>query len=166
MMSNKKHAEPIQIGLILLKSLKKIDFEKKLKEGAIWNAWDEMVGKRVAKHSMPESLTDGLLVITVSDPIWMQQLQFMKEMIINKVNENLKESLVKKIYFKLGECISPLKVENEDTKSNEWSSIKLSDDHLEKINFAVKDIKDSDLQKSIERLMIKATKLKKFRKKT
>jgi hypothetical protein len=155
--------KPVSIGDVLLESLKRHGFDGRIREHTIWDAWGEIVGNTIAQYSQPENIKNGLLVVKVSDPIWMQQLQFMKEIIIEKTNERLKKPLVKKIYLKIGECVSEKVVTKENIEPNSWNSIELDKDCLRKVDLATSEISDPDLQESIRKLMIKEKKLKKYR---
>ncbi len=44
----------------------------------------------------------ALLFVKVSSPVWMQELQFMKEMIADKLNQRLNGEIVKNIFFMVG----------------------------------------------------------------
>jgi len=151
------------IGSILQASLRKLGLQSGIKEHAIWDAWDGIVGDRIARFSQPESIKNGLLVIKVSDPVWMQQLQFMKDIIMAKVNEYFKESLVKRIYLKMGGSISKNVTHHEDIAPEKWNSIELNDNFLKKINLEVNKINDSHLRESVKKLMIKEEKLREYR---
>jgi hypothetical protein len=47
------------------------------------------------------------LFVKVTSPVWMQQLQFMKQMIAEKLNQRLKREIVKNIFFVVGRIDSP-----------------------------------------------------------
>ena len=68
----------------------------------IWKVWDEAVGKAVARNAQPLWIRDGRLRVKVSDPIWLQELEFAGETIKEKLNRKLGRDGVKKIEFRLG----------------------------------------------------------------
>jgi predicted nucleic acid-binding Zn ribbon protein len=87
---------------VLDKSLKRLDLTARLDEYGVWPIWNDVVGKSIARNAQPEKIRNGTLFVKVSSPVWMQQLQFMKEMITEKLNQRLKETIVKNLFFMVG----------------------------------------------------------------
>jgi predicted nucleic acid-binding Zn ribbon protein len=54
--------------------------------GAVFAKWDDIVGPVVADHSWPISLTRGVLVIGVEEPIWHTQLTFLQVDILERLS--------------------------------------------------------------------------------
>jgi hypothetical protein len=71
-------------------------------DAGIWKFWDEIVGSAVSKNARPSRIKNGMLRVTVSDPIWLQELQFIEESIREKLNDKLGRNAVKKVEFKIG----------------------------------------------------------------
>lgn len=90
------------IGAVLEQSLKRFDLAPRLDEYGVWPIWREVVGKVIARNAQPEKIRNGTLFIKVSSPVWMQELQFMKEMIAGKLNQRLNGEIVKNIFFMVG----------------------------------------------------------------
>ncbi|NOX25097.1 MAG: DUF721 domain-containing protein [Deltaproteobacteria bacterium] len=51
--------------------------------------WDEVVGAEIAAHAQPEVIKRDVLWLRVSDSVWMQQLQFEKMPVLEKINDRL-----------------------------------------------------------------------------
>jgi hypothetical protein len=68
----------------------------------IWKLWDSAVGKRIAEHARPSTIKRGVLVVKVSDSVWLQELEFKAEDIRTRLNSELKREAVKRIRFKVG----------------------------------------------------------------
>jgi len=68
----------------------------------IWKLWDGVVGKKVAEHARPFSIKKGILLVKVTDSIWLQELEFKTEGIKEKLNSQLQRKAVKKIRFRVG----------------------------------------------------------------
>lgn len=68
----------------------------------IWNFWDEVVGSAISKNARPSRIRNGMLRVTVSDPIWLQELKFMEGRIRERLNEKLGRNAVKRIEFRVG----------------------------------------------------------------
>jgi hypothetical protein len=76
--------------------------EKRLKEGKIWLVWDAAVGAQIANRARPVRFSAGVLTIAVNTAPWMQQLNYLKETLVTKLNAALGEPLVQDIYLKVG----------------------------------------------------------------
>jgi predicted nucleic acid-binding Zn ribbon protein len=68
----------------------------------IWKVWDEVVGPAISKNARPLWIKNGKLKVTVSDPIWLQELQFVEKDIREKLNGKLGRKAVDKIEFRVG----------------------------------------------------------------
>lgn len=79
-----------------------LPLEGRLREGRIWQVWDTVVGKSVAAKAQPVGFRDGTLTVVVSSAPWMQQLTFLKQGIIDRLNESLGTDLVHDLYLKAG----------------------------------------------------------------
>jgi hypothetical protein len=108
-----------RLGAVLDHSLKRFELSARLDEYGVWPIWNDVVGKTVALNAQPEKIRNGTLFVKVSSPVWMQQLQFMKELILEKLNQRLKGELVKTIFFMVGQinlqdldAAEPLTAEN------------------------------------------------------
>ena len=77
----------------------------RLSRGMIWDVWEEIVGPQVAIHAWPERFTErDILVVAVTDSVWMQQLCFQRQLLIDKLNACLPSGArIKDIRFVLGD---------------------------------------------------------------
>jgi len=82
-------------------------FGNRLKELVIWQHWSKAVGASIAAHTRPLRIYGGQLTVLVSSATWMQQLNFMKEELRNKLNHTLGDEQVKSISFKTGKLHEP-----------------------------------------------------------
>lgn len=95
-----KNREPEKIGAVLSELIRKFGYEGKLREVDAVKLFNEVAGKEIARHCRAVKITDGRLIVKVSDPIWRQQLVFLKGELIAKLNARLDKSIVKDIYLK------------------------------------------------------------------
>jgi len=91
-----------KLAEILEKSLKRLDLAGRLTEHGVWPIWNETVGATIARNAQPEKIRNGTLFVKVSGSTWMQQLQYMKEMISEKLNQRMGKEVVKNIFFVVG----------------------------------------------------------------
>ena len=108
----RKTLQPIdRIGDVLGNSLKRLELYSRLDEYGVWPIWNDVVGKTIALNAQPEKIRNGTLFVKVTSAVWMQQLQFMKQMIAEKLNQRLKKEIVKNIFFVVGPIHSPSRPE-------------------------------------------------------
>lgn len=70
-------------------------------DAKIWEIWDKAVGPGIAGHARPSWIRKGLLRVEVSDPIWLQELEFVSNDIKEKLNEKLGGKRIKNVEFRL-----------------------------------------------------------------
>ena len=116
----KKISPTENLGAVLEQSLKRLDLAARLEEYAVWPIWNDVVGGVIARNAQPEKIRNGTLFVKVSSPVWMQQLQFMKDMIAAKLNHRLKGEIVKNIFFMVGriDVTEELAAEKNDVADN------------------------------------------------
>lgn len=144
-----KNNSPIEkLGEILDKSLKRLDLAPKLEEYGIWPIWNETVGTTIARNAQPEKIRNGTLFVKVASPTWMQELQYMKEMISEKLNQSSGRPVVKNIFFFIGKLDSTT-VKSKSQEASAFSSrsteLTLDEEHL-------RSIKDPEIRRALKRL--------------
>lgn len=55
----------------------------------VFDDWEGIVGARIAAHTTPRSLKDGVLSVDVDDPAWASQLGFMEAELIARMDGRL-----------------------------------------------------------------------------
>jgi hypothetical protein len=87
---------------ILEKLLPKLGIEARIKEQDIQEAWVGIVGEFLAKHSQPERLVAGTLMIRVIQPSVRYELdRTWKPEIIRKLRQTFGEKVIREIKFLL-----------------------------------------------------------------
>ncbi len=148
--------KPQSLRSILDKTLKALEIDVPLKTYSVLGAWNEIVGESVAGHSQPRSIRNRVLLIEVSHSTWMQQLQFLKPTLLEKVNNFLGEPLIQDIRFKLGK-ISP--TTPVPTKTHSLEEEKLDKTTLNRIESLMEKIDDEEVRRSMRKVLIKGAKL-------
>src|SRR3989338_8014148 len=90
-------------GEILNDTIRKLGLDSKIKSHQIWYIWDKVVGHHIANVAQPEDIKGKTLFVNVRDNILLRQLKFLESMMVNKLNTTIGETVINKIYFKLGE---------------------------------------------------------------
>ncbi len=132
----KKNQQIESLGAVLEQSLKRFELAQRLEEYSVWPVWNEVVGSPIARNAQPEKIRNGTLFVKVTSPVWMQQLQFMKEMIADKLNQRLGDEIVKNIFFMVGridtaEADSAAKTAEPQAEEN--TALEANDEFLESI---------------------------------
>ena len=154
--------KPQSIRSILEKTLKNLEIDVPLRTYSILGAWNEIVGESVANHSQPRSVRNHILFIDVIHPTWMQQLQFLKPTLLEKINTFLGEPLIWDIRFKLGK-ISPAIPASPKTPS--MKDEKLDKATLNRIESLLQEIDDKEMRRNLRDVFVKGAKLERSRKK-
>jgi len=154
--------KPQSIRSILEKTIKNLEIDVPLKTYSILGAWNEIVGESVGVQAQPRSIRNRILFIDVSHPTWMQQLQFLKPTLLEKINTFLGEPLIQDIRFKLGK-ISPTIA--APPKSPSLKDEKLDKATLNRIENLLQEIGDHEVRRNLKDVLVKGAKLERSRKK-
>ena len=100
-------SKPEIIGEILRKVLKKRNIPHTATDRRLLDLWTRAVGPQIAARTLPETVKRGTLYVLVSAPVWLHQLQFLKEEILGKVNELSGKAEIRSLFFSIGEIPSP-----------------------------------------------------------
>ena len=93
---------PSRVADVLGNVMKRIDPDHQLPAYALWTFWDHEVGEGIARRAQPARFRNGILFVTVATHSWMQELQFMKDDIRERLNTRLGANLVRDIFFVVG----------------------------------------------------------------
>lgn len=69
----------------------------------IWRVWREAVGAAIADRATPMRLRGRTLVVAVSSPPWMQELNLLKRGLVTAVNARLAKPLIDDVFLVLTE---------------------------------------------------------------
>ena len=152
--------KPQSIRSILENTLKSLEIDVPLKSYSILGAWNEIVGTTVATHSQPRSIRNRILFIEVAHSTWMQQLQFLKPTLLEKVNNFLGEPLIQDIRFKLGKM---LKANPSPSKTDPWRKQDVGEETLKRIEKLIQKIEDGEVRKALKEVLAKGAKLEQYR---
>ena len=94
-------AQPISIKNILPNVLSSLGIKKGIERQRTLLLWDEVVGKEIREHTSPRYVRGKKLWVDVDDPIWIQQISFLKSKILEKLNKKLEGERIVDIIFKL-----------------------------------------------------------------
>ncbi len=148
--------KPQNIRSVLENTLRGLEIDVPLKSYSVLGAWNEIVGATVAAHSQPRSIRNRILFIEVTHSTWMQQLQFLKPTLLEKVNAFLNEPLIQDIRFKLGKVLpnTPSPSSSEPRQQED-----LDEETLKKIEEMIQRIEDGGVRKALKDVLMKGANL-------
>ena len=145
-----RHDSQIErLGQVLDKSLKRMEISPRLDEYGVWPIWNDIVGTTIARNAQPEKIRNGTLFVKVTSPVWMQQLQYMKEMIAEKLNQRLKADIVKNIFFVVGR----IRLENLDVESRPPEPSPDAGQDSQPDEDFLESIRDPEIRQAFKRLL-------------
>jgi|AMWB02.1.fsa_nt_gi hypothetical protein len=145
----KRAGKPLAVASLLAGAFRGKPLERRFEEAKIWQIWDRAVGRQLAAKARPSKFNDGQLTVVVISAPWMQQLNFMKRDIAQRLNDLLGKELVREIYLKAGR---PAMAEQAERPSQPTRRA-LTGDEKEKISRASQEIRDEELRQAFVRLM-------------
>ncbi len=92
---------PTRVGDVLRSALGRIPEAQRLADHAVWAHWDAVVGPTIARHARPERLRRGVLFVAVDSPEWMQELQFLKHQLLERLNARLGRAALRDVFLVL-----------------------------------------------------------------
>jgi predicted nucleic acid-binding Zn ribbon protein len=89
------------LGSFLPRVLDKIGITERLAQQKAVILWKSAVGPDIRKQTVANRIQENILYVSVSNPVWMNELVYLKSSIIKKLNELIGEEVVKDIKFYL-----------------------------------------------------------------
>lgn len=151
---------PRRIKGILNATLRRLGLEKRIKECAILSFWNEAVGESIASHTRPIKVYDGRMTVLVESPSWTQELTFLKNRIMERLNKRMGKEVIKDIYFKIGNIERPLQEEKpaSSTSTVDLERVKLDQEKRRKIEESLKKIEDPEIKEILKNFLTKEAK--------
>jgi predicted nucleic acid-binding Zn ribbon protein len=92
---------PARLGEVLRAAIARLPVARQLADHALWVHWDDVVGQTLAAHARPLRLRRGVLFVAVDSPEWMQELQFLKHELRERLNARLERTVVREVFVVL-----------------------------------------------------------------
>ena len=151
--SGKRRRNLQKMGDFLQKALKRKKILLDLMDYSIPDVWNRAVGPQISAHTNPFKFKNGTLFVNVSDPAWMQQLRFMKQEIMDKVNLEWEKKEIENIYFSIGDLHhTPAKTADRYIDFSQYP-LKERDKRLIRENLS--QVYDEELKDILEKVMKK-----------
>ncbi len=91
--------QPEKIDKVLVRTLKGLKLDGRIKQETILLNWGKTVGERIASRTTPLRVKDSILFVAVENASWRNELIFLKEKIIKQLNHSVKANVIKDIVF-------------------------------------------------------------------
>jgi hypothetical protein len=140
---------------ILGTMLRTMDSPPQREQFRVWDIWEEVVGPQIAGKTRPEALRNGVLVVSVTSSVWMQELSFMKQKILDRINQTLAPATIREIRFKLGD------IQQAGAGCDEEPLPQLTEEEQEIIAQHTASIEDQGLRESLQKLFTASRRRKK-----
>ncbi len=141
---------PTSIAEILGDSADRLKIRDGIKRYWLWDRWEEIVGESVAEFARPSGWRGKTLIVRVVHPSWMQELNFLKPEMLERIRKISPEAAVKDVRFEVGELPASEKISKAELRQAEN---KLTEDELEFIDQAARQIHDPELREAARRAM-------------
>ena len=151
--SRKRQRNLQKMGDFLQKVLRKRKIFLELIDHSILDVWNIAVGPQISANTNPFKFKNGTLFVHVSAPAWMQQLRFMKQEIMDKVNLEWEKEEIENIYFSIGDIHRTPEKQADNPIDFSLYPLKERDKRLIRENLS--QIDDKELKDTLEKVMTK-----------
>ncbi|MEZ4272554.1 MAG: DciA family protein [Myxococcota bacterium] len=140
----RRRAQPKQAGGILAKTLEDLGLTDLAHRVRIVQVWCEAVGPELAARTEAHSFSRGVLTIKTHSAAWQNELTYMKETLIERINANLERNSVQDIRVISGG--PPIRRKPESLR-------RLKTRHQQQISETSVHIKDPEIRRAFAELM-------------
>lgn len=152
MRKRSRQPKPEMLGEILRKILKKKNIPSAGTDQRLLDLWRRAVGPQIAAQTLPDNIKRGTLFVRVSSPVWMHQLQFLKEEILARINELSENEGIKGLFFSIGEIPPPPPGASGASPSDPaLPPLKGRDRNM--VRESLEAVRDAELREILERVM-------------
>ena len=132
------------------RTLRDLGLDKRLKAEQLAARWAEIVGPAVAKIAAPVQFRNGTLFIDVGDHLWMQELKFQERELIERLNQALGESLVRRLFFQLARTPPAAMDHAAEEVSSAVIAVPLDPQQEEALEREVAGVRDPHLREALK----------------
>lgn len=118
------------------------------------NAWNNAVGPIIAGNTRVHKIKGDTLFIKVSTSTWMQQLQFMKHEILEKIKSSMGNQTINNIYFSIGDIHATVPKKEQQVPPGDNQHI-IKDRDKKIIEKSIESLGDEELRTILKRVMTK-----------
>lgn len=129
---------------------------KNIMESIVKSNWPDIVGNVLAKKSAPYFIKNRILYVSVENSIWTQQMQFLKNDIIEKINSFLNGAYISDLVFKNSEIKRYNYVEKDVKDKNEidTTEINLTQSEEAELKSIAFEISDDEIREKFYKILV------------
>lgn len=149
-MEKKKSEYSESLGEILYEFVHQSSWKKDFDDSKAVIYYNQIQNDLLLNFSRAYQFADNTLFIYVKSPIHSNEIGMLSEKIINLLNNRLKQRLIYKLKFKVGDYLRP----DEEINNNEdpIKNISLNDNELNEIQKELNDVSDKEILESLNEL--------------
>jgi len=138
------------VGEVLENFISHSGLNRRMREQRVLDSWKEAVGKGIAERTQPIRVQDKILQVRVANSVWMQQLQYMKNLLLDKLRKCGAEGLEDMRFFigELQEDPEKSREGEEEESRKEWENLTESEKNY--IKKEVEALSDPEMRKVFE----------------
>ena len=154
MRRRRRQKDLLKLGDVLQRTLKRREVFVPFEDRKLLEIWRQSVGPQIATRTHPENIRRGTLFVKVATSVWMQQLQYMKKEIIEKMNRLHGGETVQNIRFVIGEIPSrPAGEKRDERPGPDLDARSLTDDDKKEIASSLSVVGDAELRDIMKRVI-------------
>lgn len=119
------------------------------------NEWGTIMGDLSAHVQLERILPDGTLILSTTNACWMQELYYLSDIILQKINATLDKPYVKKLRFKQGTTYKRAFKSSKGTQTPATKVAPLTKPILQKELHALENIADPQLRDALYTFLIR-----------
>jgi len=89
------------IAASLAKVIRKLGAASPKTTASVFEQWESVVGPAIAGHVEPQSLVDGVLVVAADHPQWANQIKWMANQLVDRLNEATNAQEIQRLEVRL-----------------------------------------------------------------
>lgn len=94
-----QHKNAVSLGEIIKEFLKENNWEGKIKETRVIQAWSQLLGKNVSMYTTSIFVKNKVLYVKLSSSVLRGELQMCRDMLIKRLNDHIGEEVIINIIF-------------------------------------------------------------------
>ena len=99
--------EPVPLGALLQKALRKVGAFEENQEAEVFRAWREVIGAQMLQVAYPLHLREGVLTIEITEERWLAELHYLRGRYLQQINASLQHHSLREIRFALAPHLQP-----------------------------------------------------------
>jgi len=148
----KRAQKPSPLGEVLEKFFIRSGMKSRLMNQRILDSWKRAVGQGIAEQTQPLRIQNRVLQVRVANSVWMQQLQFMKGMILQKIREETGVAELDDLRLFLGELDSSEGGEEDPGGISSRPVEDLTENERARIQKEVAGLSDPEMRRIFEKV--------------